>query len=251
MNNIIGKHKSILDTPCLILDKRLLIENIEKMQREATFAKKQLRPHVKTHKCIEVCKLQIQAGAFGISAAKVSEAFVLAENGIKNILITSPVVTTNKIEIMMQCLHYDPQLTVVIDNIENAREIDSNAKTFDKEVNVLIDLDPNVGRTGIAYDDALNFAHALKSFSNIKLKGIQCYSGNLQHILDYQDRYTASTQVMNIAAKIIQQLKEAQFDCSIFSGSGTGTYNIDLQIPEITELQPGSYTVSAIYFLIG
>jgi D-serine deaminase-like pyridoxal phosphate-dependent protein len=252
IKSVIGKPKTSLDTPCLVIDRNLLLENISNMQREVNVAEKKLRPHVKTHKCLEICKLQISAGAVGIAAAKVSEALILAEAGFKNTLITSPVISSQKIENLMRCLQNDAELTVVIDNIENATAIHTAAKSYNKKINVLIDIDPGLGRTGIAPQELMIFAQALKKLDHLNLHGIQYYAGNLQHIADYQQRCAASTEKMQQAAKALKQLRAAGFYCAILSGSGTGTYNIDLQIPEVTEVQPGSYTVmDAEYQTIG
>ncbi len=251
-DTVIGRPKSMLDTPCLVIDRRLLQTNINTMQHEVNHAKKNLRPHVKTHKCSRIAKMQIEAGAVGISAAKVSEALVLAQAGVKNTLITSPVITPAKIEKLMQCLLLDPELTVVVDNLENAGILDREARKVNKMLNVLMDIDPDVGRTGVAYSDAMEFAKALLKYPALKLNGIQCYAGNLQHISNYQERQQASTKVMNKAAHILRQLNEAGLECHILSGSGTGTYSIDLLIPEVTEVQPGSYAVmDAEYYSIG
>ncbi len=252
MKNLIGLHKFQLNTPCLVIDKSLLLENIVCMQQEINAAKKNVRPHVKTHKCIAICKEQIKAGAIGISAAKVSEALVLATHGMKNTLITSPVTTSQKISQLIECVTLDPDLIVVIDNLENAAAIHSALQQQNKTIKILIDIDPNVGRTGVTFTDALTFAHDLKKFSTLELMGIQCYAGNLQHIQNYAERFETSHALMSKAAGVFKQLKSAGFNCHILSGSGTGTYNIDLTIPEVTEVQPGSYTVmDAEYRAIG
>lgn len=241
--NFLGKHKSNLDTPCLIIDRKKLLANIQSLQKQANIAGKQVRPHVKTHKCISIARMQIEAGAIGMSAVKVSEAFILAQHGFRNTLITSPVVTPFKIENLIECLKLDPQLTVVLDNIQNAQLLNDAAKEAGLVLTVLIDVDPGTARTGIAYHETLEFAKALAPFSHLKLAGIQCYAGNLQHIIDDNERSNASKTVMQKAAKCLNQLKEAGFHCEILSGSGTGTYDIDFTIAEVTEVQPGSYTV--------
>lgn len=251
MHEIIGKPKSLLDTPCLIIDKKLLLTNIEMLQKEAKKFNKNVRPHAKTHKCTQICQRQIEQGAIGICVTKVSEARVLAENGFKNTLITSPVVTPIKIENLMFCLSRDEQLTVVIDNIENAPLLNSSAKEKNLMLNILIDIDTGIGRTGISFGHVIEFANVVSRFSNLRLKGIQCYAGNLQHIKNYKTRFNKSNEVMQKAAQCANQLKEAGFNCDIVTGSGTGTYEIDMQIPELTEIQPGSYAVmDAEYFSI-
>lgn len=250
--NIIGKSKSTLDTPCLVIDKNLLLENIHTMQMEVNKANKLLRPHVKTHKCIEICKLQLNAGAIGMAAAKVSEAQILAKHGIYNTLITSPIVTQQKIAHLLDCIELDKNLSIVIDNLENAKVINEALRQQSKRLHILVDLDPGQGRTGIKFTDVVEFARALQPFKHLTLTGIQCYAGHLQHITDYQERYALSREKMEQAATTVHQLNRAGFACPILSGSGTGTYDIDLQIPAVTEVQPGSYTVmDTEYFNIG
>lgn len=81
-------NKFELDTPCLVIDKTALTHNLAYMQNQTNQAKKELRPHIKTHKCSTLAKLQVEQGAVGVCAAKTSEAFILAKRGLKNTLIT-------------------------------------------------------------------------------------------------------------------------------------------------------------------
>lgn len=84
-------NKMELDTPCLVIEKSALEFNLNIMRQHSHNTKVNIRPHVKTHKCSKLAKLQIEYGAIGISTAKVSEAEALIHSGINNILITSPV----------------------------------------------------------------------------------------------------------------------------------------------------------------
>ncbi|MEI6290439.1 MAG: alanine racemase, partial [Chloroflexota bacterium] len=92
-----GLKKSDLDTPCLILDLDFLDQNLVSMQQNAVSAGKNLRPHTKTHKSSEVAKKQLEIGAVGVCAAKVSEAEALVNAGVTSVLITGPVSTEQKI----------------------------------------------------------------------------------------------------------------------------------------------------------
>jgi D-serine deaminase-like pyridoxal phosphate-dependent protein len=92
----IGLHKNQLDTPCLVINKPALDHNLNLMQQHGANNHVNIRPHCKTHKCSKLAKLQIEHGAVGVCVAKVSEAEILVEQGIPNILITSPVVTQIK-----------------------------------------------------------------------------------------------------------------------------------------------------------
>ena len=96
------------------LDKNKLISNIKIMQSFATKYKKQLRPHAKTHKCTEICKIQKQYGCSGISITKPSEDLEIVNSNIKNILITSPIVTSRKLDILRKILEIDANTIVVV-----------------------------------------------------------------------------------------------------------------------------------------
>ncbi|MCH9756987.1 MAG: DSD1 family PLP-dependent enzyme [Gammaproteobacteria bacterium] len=237
-------NKFELDTPCLVIDKPALMHNLEHMQNQVNLAGKNLRPHIKTHKCSTLAKLQIKQGAKGVSAAKVSEALVLANSGVKNTLITSPVVTPEKLKNLVLCREQDEQLTVVCDSIENASKLNQIMQTHQLTLNILVDVDAGVERTGVSYDNALPLSeHIHKHCEHLHLLGIQCYAGNLQHVHDFQAREAASASVMKKASLVKQALIKNNLPCDILSGSGTGTYDIDMTLPETTEVQPGSYTV--------
>ena len=80
------------ETPCLVIDEQIVKKNISDMQNAVDKAKCTLRPHVKTHKMPYFAKMQIDAGACGITSCKVSEAEVMADGGITDIFIAYPLV---------------------------------------------------------------------------------------------------------------------------------------------------------------
>lgn len=248
----IGKKKFELDTPCLVIDIDKLKRNLALMQEHSKKNKVNLRPHVKTHKCSQLAKMQVEQGSIGISAAKVSEAKVLADNNVPGILITSPVVTVNKIKILIEIVKLRKDLMLVVDNLKNADDLNKAAIDANLNINVLIDIDPGIARTGVKFENILTFAKDLKKYSNLKICGIQCYAGNLQHIENYNERLDASLSIMNKAGKVAQELRANGINCDIVTGTGTGTFDIDIQESEVTEIQPGSYTVMDVeYGVIG
>jgi D-serine deaminase-like pyridoxal phosphate-dependent protein len=112
MNN----SKYQLDTPCLVLDLDILETNLRTMQAAASQAGKNLRPHAKTHKCSALSKKQIEAGAIGVCAAKVSEAQALVKAGIENVLVTGPVATPRKVSRLVDVLSESPTLMAAVDS---------------------------------------------------------------------------------------------------------------------------------------
>ena len=242
-------YKYELDTPCLTIDIDILEKNLAVMQAAAHAAGKNLRPHAKTHKCSQLAKKQLEAGAVGVCAAKVSEAEVLSDAGVQGILITGPVVTTQKIERLAAILKKDSTIMVVVDHPENVRRLEEAMQDRHLLLDVLLDIDVGLARTGVLPDSALELTGHIANSDNLRLKGIQAYAGFVQHIRSYPERKKASLECMHRAADLFCNLKEKERGCTIFSVTGTGTYDIDIQIPELTELQVGSYAVMDAEYL--
>jgi D-serine deaminase-like pyridoxal phosphate-dependent protein len=248
----VGQPKWKLDTPCLVVDEDILDQNIRTMQSFLDSRGKQLRPHGKTHKCSRIAQKQVSAGCVGVCVAKTSEAGVLIENGLRGVLITSPVVTDHKIEKLMACLSRDPELMVVVDNPSNARKLNEAANQAGRRLSVLVDLDPGNGRTGAVFQEGLALGEWVQTLPSLRLRGIQCYAGHVQHIPSFEHRRQASVGWLHRAAEVFRQFQAHGLASEIFTGSGTGTYEIDFQVNELTDLQAGSYTLmDAEYLNIG
>ena len=253
MNPIVPyQTKQELDTPCLIIDQDVLEANLAFMQSVAREAGKHLRPHAKTHKCSTLAHKQIQAGAIGICAAKLSEAEALSAAGIRNILITGPIVTGAKMSRLAMILARDSTLMVVLDHPEVASRLNQVLCAQGLSMDVLLDVDVGLGRTGVVPQQALELAEHVAVLSQLRVKGIQAYAGQVQHIASYPERRRQSLACMQEAAALFNNLRRRNPSCTVFSGAGTGTFDIDLLIPELTELQVGSYAVmDAEYLNIG
>ncbi|WP_119342734.1 DSD1 family PLP-dependent enzyme [Facilibium subflavum] len=241
---MIGRHKFQLDTPCLVIDKDKLMHNLKTMQHFASQYDKNVRPHAKTHKCSKLAALQLESGACGICVTKVSEALELAKNNICGILITSPIVTDYKLSQLQKVVDLAPDTMVVCDQLKNLEQLNALAQmTRSRNIDVIIDIDAGIGRTGTDFESAFDLASSAYNMPFITLKGIQCYAGHFQHITDKDERANASKALLQKAASIKHRLEKMLGISLIQTGSGTGTYEIDCQIDGVTEIQPGSYTV--------
>ena len=241
------KHE--LDTPSLIIDIDIFEKNLVLMRDFAAAAGKKLRPHAKTHKCPEIARRQLACGnCAGICAAKLSEAEALAENGISDILITSPVSAPWKIARIGALNAKISGLKVVVDHPSQVEQLAALAGEG-APVHVLIDVDPEMGRTGVAFDKALEFARFIAKFPQLVLDGVQCYAGHLQHIVSGTERNAESSRLMKLGASAFRAVA-AEFPlCRIFTGTGTGTSAADVLIPEVTDIQVGSYCMMDAEYL--
>lgn len=246
------RYKHDLDTPCLVLDMDVLERNLQKMQAIVRRAGKNIRPHAKTHKCSALARKQIEAGAIGVCVAKVSEAEALVKAGIDAILITGPVITPPKVERLVDLAKTSPSLMIVVDHLDTIELLDTVLRSRGVRMDVLLDLDIGLNRTGVRPQDAVALARQIVSRPGLRLRGIQAYAGQVQHICSYATRKQTSHQCLREAVTVFRELRDSVPTCTIFSASGTGTFDIDLAVPEITELQVGSYVcLDTEYLAIG
>jgi D-serine deaminase-like pyridoxal phosphate-dependent protein len=216
--------------------------NIARMAEHARRQGIALRPHAKTHKCSEIARRQMEAGAPGICTAKLGEAEALADARIDSILITSPVVTDRGMARLAALNLRLSELMVVCDNAETAARLNAAAAGSGKALKVLVDIDPGMGRTGIAPGDpAMALAEQVANARHLEYAGLQCYAGNLQHLESPNERREASFSVMKRLAQLRDALNARGLEPRILSGGGTGTFDIDPDARTLTELQVGSY----------
>jgi D-serine deaminase-like pyridoxal phosphate-dependent protein len=232
-----------LDTPCLVLDLDLLDINMQKMQTIARSAGKELRPHAKSHKCSALAKRQLEKGAKGVCVAKVSEAEVLVKKGIHDVLVTGAAAVAQKAARLVNLLEVSSSLMTVIDHPGNIDLLENELEKKNLRMDVLVDIDIGLKRTGVPPVKAPELADRIMASNHLRLRGIQAYAGHVQHIHGYGERTDASIKSLNQAVGVFQKLREMNPACTIFSGTGTGTADIDLAVPELTELQVGSYVL--------
>lgn len=242
--HLVGRQgsRADLNTPVLILDVEALDRNIAALAALAASHGVGLRPHAKTHKSVDIAKRQLDAGALGVCCAKIGEAEVLAEGGIAGILITSPVAAPRAIERLAALAARADGLMAVADHPAVAERIDAMLGAEGATLDVVIDIDPGIARTGVASADAaVDLARAIAALPRLRYRGVQYYCGSQQHIEDHAERRAAIVERTDYLNSVIAALADAGFAPDIVTGSGTGTHRIDLALGVFTELQAGSY----------
>lgn len=229
-----------LPTPALLIDEDVLDRNIQRMATFVAARGKGARPHGKTHKCPIIAARQLEAGAVGICVAKVSEAVVFIHAGIAPVLITSPVTSAAKAEIIV-ALAEQGRVSVVVDGAASLKAIKEAARP-DREVGVLVDVDVEMGRTGCRDPDrVLEIAEVIETSQGLRFEGVQHYAGHLMHVEGHHNRRLKSTALWEQVAAVIGRLERAGLAPEVVTGGGTGTYDIDTDIGVVTDIQVGSY----------
>ena len=201
-----------------------------------------LRPHTKTHKCVEIARRQVAAGAVGVCCATLGEAEVMGRAGIPGVHITSPVVRPHRIERLMALNAAADGLSVVADHPDNIAALADAAAAAGKPLTVVIDIDVGSRRTGVpSAQQAVALAQQADAAPGLVYAGIQGYAGGLQHIYDWDERVRKGQEVADFLAETRRQLAEAGLEPPLITGGGTGTHDMDWRQGVLNELQAGSY----------
>ena len=242
-----------LDTPALCVDLDALERNLLAMQSAVAGNGIAVRPHAKTHKCPAIARMQLESGAVGICVAKVSEAEVMFEYGIDRILMTTANVTASKIARAMRLARLCPGFIQATDTEANARDLSAAAGAAGIVADVVVDVDSGGRRTGIVPGrPALELAQLVDTLPGLRIVGMLCYDGGSQHVHGFEDRRRQTLDRLAPAVETFGEMARSGLNMEIFSGGGTGTYNIDHENTGFTDVQAGSYVfMDAQYLAIG
>ncbi|NKB68173.1 MAG: DSD1 family PLP-dependent enzyme [Candidatus Latescibacteria bacterium] len=239
----IGMPLAEIDTPVLVADLDILEGNILRLASHFSAAGKQLRPHSKSHKTPAIAHKQLEAGAIGITCAKLGEAEVMAAAGIDDILIANEVVGRKKIERLME-LAGRCDIMVAIDQAQNLAELDAAAGQQGVRPRVLVEVNIGHNRCGAAPGgQAVELARLVAGAQHVRFAGLMGYEG---HIVDLEDRTQREEGARECLQRLVdtrQAVEEAGIAVEICSASGTGDYYISTGFAGITEVQAGSYAL--------
>ena len=234
--------RSSIPTPALVIDLDALERNIAAMAAFVAQSGQRLRPHAKTHKCIAIARLQIAAGAMGISCATLDELAAMVAGGIPGLLLTSPLAGEPKLARLQGLLERDPDITVVADDPRAVAALDALAKGLGVRTRVLVDVDVGQRRTGCrSVAAAVALAKDIRSCTGLRFGGLQAYAGHIQHIAGREARRSAADAVADQVHALCAALSTEQLTPQLVTGAGTGTAEFDGLGGVYTELQAGSY----------
>ena len=230
-----------LDTPLLLLDLDAFNRNVQTMSLFFGERSTSLRPHAKTHKCPQVALRQIEAGAIGITCAKVGEAEVLVQAGICDILVANQVVGPIKVGRLLD-LAERASMMVAVDNTDNVAQLAHACQEKGVSVRVLVEVDIGMQRCGVQPGQAvLALARQVTDAPGLEFAGLMGYEGHLVMTPDPDERRKKVRQALVPLQETCELLDRAGLPVQIVSGGGTGTYDITGDGPPMTEIEAGSY----------
>ena len=230
-----------LETPCVVIDEVLAKENIRRVQAACDEAGVALRPHIKTHKMPYFARLQVEAGAKGITSCKVSEAEVMADGGLDDIFLAYPLVGRPKLERAMLLSKRIKRLILAVDSIPQAAALNEAAARAGIVQEVRMEVDTGAKRTGVTKEKRLALAEALKEMKNLKLTGIYTFKSLILDEKPTEDNEAAGEEEGRLLEEIREELRTLGFEELEVSGGSTPTGLQVAKTGKVDEIRPGTY----------
>jgi D-serine deaminase-like pyridoxal phosphate-dependent protein len=225
-------------SPYVLIDGAKMERNVLKMAEVARVNGVALRPHVKTHKIPGIAREQLEAGAAGITVAKLSEAEVMADGGIEDIFIAYPLVTDAKIRQAIR-LGERVRLVVGVDSLEGARRL--SAAAGDRTLEIRLEVDTGLRRTGVLYDEAVGLAGEIEAMGNLDLTGIYTYRGAVLGGSKTLELEKAGLEEGQLMVSLADMLRERGIRVDDVSVGSTPTAEHVARVEGVTEIRPGTY----------
>ncbi len=233
-----------LETPCLVVDLDALEHNYQQVADLYGNASCKMRQHAKNLKTPILARMQMAAGGTvgGVCTAKVSEAEVMVEGGIDDVLVTSQVVTGDKLS-RAAALARHARITLAVDDPRNLHDISAAAQQHGVTLGVLIEVNTSMGRAGVRHpEQAVGLARLASDLPGVAFRGIMSHQ-TLPGRPDREARHTEGRRFLQQCLGVKAAIEAAGIPVETVSTGETWTYDVAPSLPEITEVQGGTYAL--------
>ena len=234
-----------LDTPALLIDRERLMKNLKDMQSYADAHGVALRPHTKTHKCPEIAKMQLAAGACGIAVAKTGEAAAMAMAGLDDIFIANEIVGEAKLRRIAALAKQGVKISFGVDTPCQVEAAESVFAQEGVSVPVLVEIEVGENRSGIIEEaDFLALLDTIRTCPHVPFGGIFSHDGNSYSAPDLEVLRALSEGAQRRTLHFAELAAQHGLPCRTVSYGATPTFmnHVDI-LPGITELRPGTYAL--------
>ena len=234
-----------LDTPCLILDMDALDHNMDVIAGYYGERHSKLRGHSKNHKSPALALRQIRRGGTvgGVCAAKVAEAEVMVQGGVASVFVTSEVVAPPKID-RLCALADRAEILVACESEANAHDLSQAATAQGINLGVVIEQETGLLRCGVQeVEPGLALARLINSLPGLSLKGVMSHQMMSEPSSDREDRVTEAHRLIQPVLDLREAMIDAGLPVEIVSTGETWSYDVAGEMPDVTEIQGGSYLV--------
>jgi D-serine deaminase-like pyridoxal phosphate-dependent protein len=238
---LIGKRRGEVPTPALLLDLPKVRRNIAEMANRMADLPAALRPHAKIHKNPKLGKMQVAAGAIGLTTATAWEAGAMVDAGLASILIANQVVGPAKVAEVARIAGL-AQVIVAVESVYSANELSVAAVAAGSRIDILVEIDVGLHRAGVrSAADAVALGQHIAKLPGLRLQGVLGYEG---HSMLEPDRAIRVEKTLKANAALIDLadlFERNGLDTTIVAAGGFGTWDITGANARITEIHAGSY----------
>ncbi|WP_165423340.1 alanine racemase [Ktedonosporobacter rubrisoli] len=238
--SITGRSIADIDTPALLVNEERLEANIQRYANMAAQNGVRLRPHIKTHKTLEIASRQLRAGAGGITVAKLSEAEVFSAAGIRDIFVAYPVIGREKAERAAR-LARESHLIVGVESAVGIQQLSEAAASAGATIFVRVEIDSGLKRTGVAPEKAEELCRQAMAAPGLELDGIFTFRGASFAGATSSDPQVLGRQEGELMVALTTRLREAGIPIKEVSIGSTPTSSGAVLVPGVTEVRPGTY----------
>ncbi len=235
-------YREALDTPCLVVDEDLVRRNVEEMAAFARAHGVALRPHAKTHKTAEIGRMQLEAGAVGLTCAKLGEAEALVDAGVAHdVLLAYQVVGEAKIRRLLALMDR-VRVAVAVDSVEVGLPLSAACLAAGKRLDVLIEVDTGLGRAGLPPGEpALGLARKVVDMPGLRLRGILTHEGHVGQAADATELEAVATRAARDMVATADLLRGNGIPVEVVSVGSTPAAFYSGAVAGVTEMRPGTY----------
>ncbi|WP_084396865.1 alanine racemase [Henriciella aquimarina] len=233
-----------LQTPALLLDRARMRANIKRMADHVGKLGTVIRPHVKTHKSAQVMQDVIAGGnTQGITVSTLREAEYFFDQGERDILYAVGIIPS-KLEAIAALVARGARIKIILDSVEAARLVAEKAAELGLSLPVLIELDVDGHRSGIAPDgdQLIPVADAvLQSAPHLRFRGVMTHAGESYHATSEADLKAAARNERDMSVHAADRLRQAGIEVDEVSIGATPTGLFAEDLSGITEVRVGVY----------
>jgi D-serine deaminase-like pyridoxal phosphate-dependent protein len=231
-----------LPTPCALVDLDRLERNCKKMGEKIARLGAKLRPHVKTHKCAEIAKLQTRGHFGGITVSMLAEARAFSSAGFRDITYAVPI-APSRLADAAGLLRTGVRLSLLLDSAAMLREIEKCAGAQGNRFPVFLKVDCGYRRAGVnpARAESVELAASMASSPHIEFAGLLTHAGHAYRARDREEAAEVAWQERTEVARFAAQLREAGVNVPEVSVGSTPTMTACESLEGVTEARPGNY----------
>jgi len=234
-------HLKDIDTPALLVDLDRLEDNLVRMKNLAENNNVHLRPHTKTHKSPEIAKMQIEKGANGITCAKISEAEIMAEAGLDDILIANEIIGAIKHRRLID-LAENIKLCVAVDSLFGIQTLAAAFSAAERQIEVVIEINCGQDRCGVAPGpQVLELAVEIQRQRGLQLRGLMSHGGHAYNQNGQAEIEKVGLAESNTIVDLAELLRSNDIEVNTLSVGSSPAAQYCAAVPGITEIRPGTY----------